>query len=117
MQQHCRVSVRVTQELVRITRAACEGALRSPNERSDDLKKVCRSLIEIFEQMSMDKHPSQAGAAGVCVVVDRRCGTLGSGSPGDTVSMSCGHTRTGWRCEGPSVQRDLPWVSKVENNW
>lgn len=95
--------MRVTEELVRITRAACEGALRSPNERSDDLKKACRSLIEISEQMSMDKCPSQAGAAGVCVGVGRRCGVLGSGSPGDTVSVSCCHAQTGWRCEGPSV--------------
>ena len=90
-QQRYRVSVRVTEELVRITRTACEGALRSQRERPDDLKKTRRSLIEISEHMLMDKHcQSPAGAAGVCVGVDRRCGfpsTLDSDNLGDTVSV------------------------------
>lgn len=89
-QQGYRVSVRVTEGLVRITRTACEGALRSQCERPDDLEKTCRSLIEISEHMLMNKHcQSQAGAAGVCVGVVRRCGfpsMLDFDNPGDTVS-------------------------------
>lgn len=73
MQQCYRVSVRVTEKLVRITRTACEGVLRSQHERPDDLKKTCRSLLEVSEHLLMDKHcQSQGGAAGMCVGVDRR---------------------------------------------
>lgn len=81
----------VTEELVRVTRTACKVVLRSQHERPDDLKKMCRSLVGISEHMLMKKHcQSQAGAAGVCVGVDRRCGfpsMLDSDNPGDTVSV------------------------------
>lgn len=83
--------MRVTEELVRVTRTACESMLRLQHERPDDLKKLRRSLVEISEHMLMSKHcQSQAGAAGVCVGVDRRCGfpsMLDSDNPGDTVSV------------------------------
>jgi len=86
-----RVSVRVTEELGRVTRTACKGVLRSQHERPDDLRKMYRSLTEISEHMSMNRHcQSQAGAAGVCVGLDRRCGfprTLDSDNPGDMVSV------------------------------
>ena len=98
MQQCSRVPVRVTEDRMGIARTACEGALRSQHERPDNLKKTCRSLIEISEYMLMNKHcQSQAGAAGVRVGVDRRCGfpsMLDSDSPGDAVSVCVLWSRT-----------------------
>lgn len=107
--------MRATEELVRVTRTACEGALRSPHERLDDLKKMRRSLIEISECMLMNKcGQSQAGAAGVgggwtdvafpacwmLVTGEIRCQcVLDADNWGDTVSVSFGRAQTGWLCE------------------
>lgn len=115
-----RGSVRVAEELVRVTTAACEGQFLRASLTLKDLM-VLKSLVEVCEHTLMSKLcQSQAGAAAVCVGADRRCGCpAGWALITQEIECQCvplGHSHPDWGCAGPSVQHELPWHGQVENS-
>lgn len=115
-----RGSVRVAEQLMRVTRAVCEGQFLRASLTLKDLM-VLKSLMEICEHTLMNKRcQSQAGAAAVCVGADRRCGCpAGWALITQEIQCQCvplGHAHVGWGCAGPSVQHDLPWHGQAENS-
>lgn len=104
--------MRVAEELMRVTRAACDSQFLRASLTLKDLM-VLKSLMEICEHTLMNKQCQfQAGAAAVCVGADRRCGCPAGWSlitcEIQCLCVSLGHAYAGLGCAGPSAQHDLP---------